>query len=143
MQFGSVFTYIYKILSLLGGIWCICCNIVAVDCLSVEARREVLQRELRHRWSIFQHFSATMEPSKKIKTSDMKTIICFIAIRFSVGTKNLLRGGENPARRDAAFRAVYRLCAHNERKKKWNPLMKQRTFIRRLKLFFNKIFIKL
>lgn len=34
-------------------------------------------------------FNTPMVPSKKMKTSDIKTIICFMPIRFSVGTKNV------------------------------------------------------
>lgn len=61
----------------------------AYAAVSVARRREVLQREDRHRWSIFQHFSATMEPSKKMKTNDIKTIMRFIPTRVSVATKNM------------------------------------------------------
>lgn len=60
----------------------------AYAAVSVARRCEVLQRRDRHRWAIFHHFSATMEPSKKMKTDDIKTIMRFIPIRVSVATKN-------------------------------------------------------
>ena len=72
-------------------------------------------REDRHRWAIFQHFSATMEPSKKIKTNDMKTIICFILIRFSVGTKNVPTCLTARRRKSKTEMPTFRLfmgCAH-------------------------------
>lgn len=60
----------------------------AYAAVSVARRCEVPQREDRRRWSILQRFSATMEPSKKMKTNDIKTIMRFIPIRVSVATKN-------------------------------------------------------
>lgn len=60
----------------------------AYAAVSMARRSEVLQREDRHRWAIFQLFSATMEPSEKMKTDDTKTIMGFIPIRVGVATKN-------------------------------------------------------
>lgn len=80
----SVYTLIY-----IFTLFCPCLEAShAHAAVSVARRCEVVQREDGHRWSIFQHFSGTMEPSKKMKTNDIKTIVRFIPIRVGVATKN-------------------------------------------------------